>query len=87
LSPASVVNVVYVVEGSELIGASEGDDLAVACISGRLKAWHVRGVIRGGHPGTSKRADFMADIWQKTTQFFASKGLRTQNANTVFSLF
>ena len=82
-----VVNVVIVVVGSQLIRAVGAVDLAVACISGRLKAWHVRGVIRGGHPGTSERADFMADIWQKTTQFFASKGLRTQNANTVFSLF
>jgi ketosteroid isomerase-like protein len=60
LSPDSVVNVVYVVEGSELIGASEGDDLAVVCVSGRLKARHVRGVIRGaGQEGVWFHADYL----------------------------
>ena len=86
MSPDSVVNVVYVVEGSELIGASEGDDLAVVCVSGRLKARHVRGVIRGGHPGTSKWDEIVADIWQKTSEIFASKGLRLPAANSKFRL-
>jgi hypothetical protein len=48
LLQASVVNVVIVVVGSQLIRAVGAIDLAVVCIAGRLKAWRVRGVIRGG---------------------------------------
>jgi hypothetical protein len=63
LPQASVVNVVFVVVDSQLISAAEAIHLAVACISGRLKAWHVRGVIRGGPWGCSAVKNLVGIWW------------------------